>query len=98
VTDPVDALLNEAEPVRPTFTFGGETFEVINYDLRVKAAAERGRVGRVLELMIGKEAMDRLLDLDTDEPLTEAHVIDAMKAWAAANGTTQGESTASTDS
>jgi hypothetical protein len=98
VTDPVDALLNEAEPSQPTFTFGGETFTVINLDLRVRAAAERGRTGRTLELMIGREAMDRLLDLDTDEKLTEAHVIEAMQAWAKANGTTTGESTASTDS
>jgi hypothetical protein len=98
VTDPVEALINESAPTKPTFTFGGETFEVINFDLRVKAAAERGREGRVIELMIGKEAMDRLLDLDTDEQLTQATVIGAMRAWAAANGTSTGESTASTAS
>jgi hypothetical protein len=98
VTDPVDALLNEAEPTKPTFTFGGETFEVLRFDLRVKAAAERGREGKVLELMLGKEQMDRLLDIDTDEDLSQQTVIDAMRAWAAANGTSQGESTASTDS
>lgn len=100
MTDTVEALLTDIEPApsKPTFTFGGETFEVLRVDLRVKAAAERGRTGRVLELMIGTEQTDRLLDLETDEELTMDHVLQAMRAWAAANGTTAGESTASSPS
>lgn len=98
MSEGVERLLNDAQPVRAQFTWAGHTFDVHRVDLRVMAALEAGRLGRAIELMIGKDQIAELLAIDTDEVLTYQMVTDGMKAWAKANGTSVGESGASTES
>lgn len=83
-----------------TWLFAGECFMLRNkLDLRVMGWLEEGKFLRVLKAALGAEQAARLMDLDSDDAvLDERAITELMEAWAAAAGSTVGESPASTRS
>jgi hypothetical protein len=78
------------------YEFGGHTFRLRpQFDLRLVAALQRGNFDRALVLILGKEQVETLIDLDSDEVFDEARLTEMVDLVAKRNGTTVGESSAS---
>ncbi len=92
----MERLAADAEKVPGTWVFGGETFKLTRrLDLRVQVALRRGEFDRALQMALGSEQLDRLMELDTDEALDEVALTRLMQAWAESAGSSVGESSAS---
>lgn len=93
----LDAFVAEAEGTPFEFTFGGKTYTLPPApDVRVAAQFDAGNYGAALRLMLGAEQYEQFIGSNAHLP-REAF-LEVIKQHAAHQGSSVGESSASTDS
>ena len=96
---PVEAMTTEvvAAPHGFPWEWAGHTFRVKpQFDIRCVAALQRGDFNRALTFLLGDEQTAELLAIDSDEPFGSDELKELVEIAAKQNGTTSGESSAST--